>query len=630
MTVINTGPTWAATQTEDVTPVQFLSDAEIAAGNYRLLQREPWHMRAAGTIPGGAADLTALTDGPGAYDLDKFLKSTAAGWVWGTVPAGNRAAALVDASGDGDYTTLALALAGGATFIALKPGSYSGAVTVTQDDITIVGYGALWAENTAGPTFTVSGARVHFEGISFYGTHDGDEADMIGSSVILATGQGVTTHKCHYINLRGYAVQADGADDIEIDHCYAENVATAASPAKYTRYCFYVTNGSLRANVHHNYVTGWSQAIGFWYGTSDSTAERNTLINNCGHEAGAARRSAMEDFGDSVQNERNKWLCNTVDGTTSNCMELAQGLKGTLVQGNTFKNSGLGYTTNAAPIFVTGGDGGAGGEANDGVQIIANRIYGRNDAAVEDGCGAIGLIDGVLWQDNEFYDFLNTTATLFIQSSAQVTQKVKIRGNMFRNVGNASGYYVIRLQVDKCVVEDNDIVSVFAATRGIYADGSDGHVIEDNDITVVNKGIMVDNDSRVINNTIISEGEEGIRAGARNEILHNTVTNPSSWAGGVHCITLTGNGNEVHDNRLHITDVAGAEVILATGESNKFHRNYLTHAANGGGAIELGAASTFNIFSDNTYVQPDNLLSINDLGAGNRVENNHTLIALGS
>jgi hypothetical protein len=50
MTVINTGPTWAATQTDDVTPVHFLTDAEIAAGNYRLLEREAWYMRAMGAM----------------------------------------------------------------------------------------------------------------------------------------------------------------------------------------------------------------------------------------------------------------------------------------------------------------------------------------------------------------------------------------------------------------------------------------------------------------------------------------------------------------------------------------------------------------------------------------------------
>jgi hypothetical protein len=249
---------------------------------------------------------------------------------------------------------------------------------------------------------------------------------------------------------------------------------------------------------------------------------------------------------------------------------------------------------------------------------------------VGDGCGAVGLIDGLLWQDNEFEDFLNTDSALSIQTSAQVTQKVRIKGNTFRNCGHASGFYVIRLAVDNCVVEDNDIVSTFASTRGIYADSSDGHVIEGNDITVVNKGIMVDNDSRVINNTVNSEGEEGIRAGARNTILHNTVTNPSSWAGGVHCITLTGNSNEVHDNQLYITDAAGAEAIYTNTASNRFHRNYISHAANGGGAIELGAASTLNIFSDNTYVQPNNALAITDSGSGNRVERNHTLTTLGS
>jgi hypothetical protein len=239
-----------------------------------------------------------------------------------TLLYGAIAPASVGASGQ--YATLALALAAGEKYIALEPATYSGAVTISGDDVKIFGYGATWTENAAGSTFTVSGARVSIEGLHISGSHDGDEADMTGDAAMLVTGDGFMAHRCRFTNLIGYAVNVSSADDATVAYCHAVNVATAASPVKYTRYCFYFT-GSLRPNVHHNYITGWSQAIGFWFGTSYGVADTNTLINNCGHETGPARRSAIEDYGDSVQNVDNRWINNTIDGTTGQCIELAQG-----------------------------------------------------------------------------------------------------------------------------------------------------------------------------------------------------------------------------------------------------------------------------------------------------------------
>jgi hypothetical protein len=546
-----------------------------------------------------------------------------------TTTVAHKTATVVNANGTADYETLALALAGGAKWIVLKPGTYSGTVTITQDDVKIFGYGSTWTENVAGTTLTISGARVSVEGLTIAGSHDGDEGDMTAFNNIYITGDHATVHRCKFTNLQGYAVQVDAADYATISYCRAYNVATAASPVKYTRYCFYVTNASLRANVHHNFVTGWSQAIGLWYGSNDCEVRRNILVNNLGHESGPARRAAMEDFGDDAQNTFNRWLNNYVDGSTGNCLELAQGLYGPLVQGNTFKNSGTGYTTNAAPIFVTGGDGGAGGLTSDHVRIIDNDIYGRSDNTVNDTCGMTGGINDVLWENNRFYEFEYTTATLMTLTTAQTLQNVQIRNNVFKNCGGASGPAIIRLQTDNCIVEGNSLISSVASTRGIYAESSDGHEISRNTIDVPGRALTLDDNNKVYDNTVTSAADIGVSAVTGNDFRGNTITNDVPDAGDWYTVSITGNQNKVIDNRLH--RAGPGRVLVLSGTDNRITDNWLTHTENSN-TIRLTSTSRRTTVTNNTLVRPDNATGINDEDAtvSNSINYNHTLTTLGT
>jgi hypothetical protein len=538
----------------------------------------------------------------------------------------NQAAATVGA--DGQYATLAAALTAGEKHIALLPATYTGAVSITQDDVRITGYGATWTELTTGSTFAVSGARVRLEGLAFSGSHDGTEGSMTAHSAIYTTGQWTAVHRCKFTNLKGYAVQASGADDLEISYCKAYNVATAASPVKYARYCFYVPGGTLRANVHHNYVTGWSQAIGFWYGTSYSTAGDNALVDNLGHESGPTRRSACEDYGDSVQNIANRWLNNKVDGSTGQCIELAQGLKGTLVQGNVLMGAGTGYTTSASPIFVTGGDGGAGGETSDHIRIIDNDLYGANDNTVSDGCGISGGIDDILWENNRFYEFLNTTATLHIQGNGATA--VKVRDNVFRDCGGG-GQAVIRLSVAECAVSDNDIVSTIAGTRGIFAEATDGHRIADNKIDVTGRALTLQSGNIVTGNEVESaDNAIAVSVVGTSDLLGNRFTGDDNTSGTV-VLSITGNRNRVKDNHIFRQGGGGGwgNAISCNTTDNRIEQNTLEIDGNDT-LILLGAASTRNTVRNNTNIRADNTLGITDNGAGNQVERNHTLTTLGT
>jgi hypothetical protein len=545
-----------------------------------------------------------------------------------TTTVAHKTATVVNANGTADYETLALALAGGAKWIVLKPGTYSGTVTITQDDVKIFGYGSTWTENVAGTTFSVSGARVSIEGIHFSGSHDGDEGDMTAHNAIYVSGNWAKIHRCKFTNLQGYAVNVDDADDVEISNCYAANVATAASPVKYTRYCFYVANACLRPNVHDNYITGWSQAIGFWYGTSYGVGESNFLVNNCGHEASVTRRSAIEDFGDTVQNYGNRWLNNYIDGSTSNCIELAQGLNGTLVQGNVLKNAGLGYLTGGGPIMVTGGDGGAGGETSDGVQIIANRIYGRNDNTVSDGCGSSGGIDGLLYQDNEFYDFLNATATVYIQSSGSTTQKAVIKGNKFRNCGGG-GQAVIRVAVAGCDIIGNDVESAIASTAGIRTESTTGHTIAENRVSVTAQAIYDAENSQIINNRLTSSASLVVNVEDDNTIADNVIYSSSVAVDNSQTFAV-GDRNLVRGNRS--TRAGGSGYPMYTdGTDNRIVDNWFENGADTH-VVVFDNNSRRNVLVNNTHVRPDNSLGIQDSDgtASNSKNYNHTLTTLGT
>jgi hypothetical protein len=471
---------------------------------------------------------------------------------------------------------------------------------------------------------------VSIEGLTISGSHDGDDADMTANSAIFVTGNHATIHRCKFTNLRGYAVQVDGADDAEISYCYASNVATAASPVKYTRYTFLIINASQRAKVHHNYITGWSQGVGFWYGIDDSEAAHNILINNLGHETGPARRSAFEDFGDTVQNTGNRWLNNYVSGSTSHCMELAQGLKGTLVQGNTFAGAGTGYASAGFPVSLTGGDGGAGGETSDGVQIIGNRIYGRADGAIVDHCSTSGGVDGVTWQDNEFFDFQEATATLYIQTSGSTTQNVVIRGNRFRDCGGDGGQPVIRLQVDGCVVEGNDILSAISNTRGIYCETSDGHTITGNTISVLgNLAIQARHNNTITHNNLTSSTPGVITFTNGNEVHHNTVLSTNTADNG-DAMSIGGNENQVSKNRVTRDGGTGACIICNTTD-NRIVSNWVVHTGDGT-TIGLNSNSRRTAVYDNTCVRPDGATGRydNDATVSNVSQFNHTLTTLGT
>jgi hypothetical protein len=173
MPVINTGPTWAATQTDDVTPIEFLTDAQIAAGNYRLLEREPWYMRAAGSV--GVSDIGELTaigyvagqtprwDGSDFLPADYYTEAEVTALI---------ANFITQAQGDARYGQLGaantwtlaqtftgqvLAAAGslGAPGISFSADTNTGFRRSAEDTLTVVTGGATRASfDTASATFT--------------------------------------------------------------------------------------------------------------------------------------------------------------------------------------------------------------------------------------------------------------------------------------------------------------------------------------------------------------------------------------------------------------------------------------------------------------------------------------------
>jgi hypothetical protein len=227
MTVINTGPTWAATQTEDVTPVQFLSDAEIAAGNYRLLQREAWYMRATGSLSRGkhvvepsasytpvqraAAIQAAIADASAAGGGEVIL-GDAGNWdIAGTLTLASHVSMVLVSGAILRATT-------DAHVVQMKPGA------------ALVG-GAIDTSGVAGFT----SAAVYFDGADRFGFDNGlhivEGTRLIGANqagrgvYMYAAAPGATSE--YVINVRLYNVDIQGFEDgIRLEAVYNSGTAS--------------------------------------------------------------------------------------------------------------------------------------------------------------------------------------------------------------------------------------------------------------------------------------------------------------------------------------------------------------------------------------------------------------------
>lgn len=514
-------------------------------------------------------------------------------FVLDTVAGGSDFSAVVDAAGNGDYTTLAAALAaasaGDAIFI--KNGTYAGGITISLDGVTIRGEsrdGVVIQSpaDSVTPAVTVSGNKVTLDGLKVDGRRDlqtSAGADDVGNqsySGIYVTGDDVTIHKVWVFEQRGMGiVGASGADRGTVLNCRVENRATNGSSAVAGAYSYgvLVTGTTARWQVLNSLITGWSQGVGLWYGANECVVAYNRIIDNYGYldAAHARTRSAAEDYGaTSVTHGRNVWAYNVIDGSTSCCIECAQGVDGSQFVGNVLKNyNKFGNNTGGPFVIVDGGS----GQRTLNITFVSNQIYGLD---VQGQCfvrGASVLIDNNLIED---LNHSSLTSGVLVVDNA-ISTGCRITRNTLRNC--RSGIMLDTAMANGAVIAQNTITDpVSSSAKHIEIRYGAGHVIDGNYInanSTSNAGIQIASTAgdghRITNNTCV--GFTGncidVRRG-RCQVLSNYLITTNVFG----CIQLDGASAIYNNVRWNYCDAGGAArtIFLDAGAaSNVVQENHL-------------------------------------------------------
>jgi hypothetical protein len=315
----------------------------------------------------------------------------------------------------------------------------------------------------------------------------------------------------------------------------------------------YVT-GNPRTTIKHSYFSGWSQAIGLWYGASDSLVEGNNLIANYGYEdtAHTLNRSAIELYPNNVSGGRNRVIGNLVDGSTHNGFEIAQGEVQSMFIGNTVRNwaceSGLGQTGEGMELT---GQAGIPGFNSDNL-LMGNTLFSNgNFACIGVSLGFLSYQPKVI--GNQFVNFVGATAAYAI------------------NVGGASYPTISGNSINGCAI--CIFVNSTSSSQGIIT----GNTI--NNISPNIAGVGID---------LASAGDGWLIDG------NTAIGDPAN--GGTGVLISSGNQHTVTNNRLVVSGP-----IAATMNDGVVSNNYvLKNINNGVGAVRLVGASARNVVKDNT------------------------------
>jgi len=522
------------------------------------------------------------------HDTARFVLDTVAG------AGGGDFSTVVDAAGGGDYTTLsaALAAASAGDAIFIKNGTYAGGITISLDGVTIRGESRDGVviqspSNSVTPAISVSGNKVTIDTIKIDGRRDlqtdagtGDVGQQDYSGIYV-TGDDVTIRNAWVFETRGMGICGiSGADRGTIIYCRIENRATNGAVAVAGAYSggVFVIGTATRWYVLNSLVTGWAQGVGLWYGANECIVAFNRIINNYGYgdTAHTITRSAIEDYGATAATHgRNVWAYNVIDGSTSCCIECAQGVDGSQYVGNILRNYNKFGDNTGGPFVVA--DGGA-GERTLNISLVNNQIYGHDVAGMCGTRGANILIDSNLFQD------LNNIALAsgVVTADDAISTGLRITRNVFKNC--RSGITLINGIADGAVVSQNVIDSPSVSTsRQIAVDGGAAHVIDSNYINV--------NGVNVIGVQIAATAGNGHR------ITNNTCIGFTSW-----CIDVLRGNCQVLHNYLVTTNAFGAiQLYGATAIYNNVRWNYC-NANNAARTIFIDSGAASNIIQENHLI----------------------------
>lgn len=530
------------------------------------------------------------------HDTARFVLAAAAGGGGGDFTA------VVDAAGGGDYTTLAAALAAASAGAALfvKNGTYAGGITISLDNVTIQGESrdgvVIQSPLSSTPAITVTGDGVVIEGV----TIDGRRASQSGtgsaqdfSGIYIDGAQRAAVRGCVVKNTLGNGITGNGspddANDGEVMNCVVTNTATnGATPTTGAHLVgVQLINGTYRWRVSGNYVSGWSQAIGLWYGATHCVVAGNILYANYGYADAAHTlpRSAVEDYGATVTTHGyNVWSANVIDGATSECIECAQGVIGSKFVNNICLNPNKFADNTGFGIAVLG----VTGEPTRDIMLTGNTLIGDGTGTRRTGL-RIAAQGPVKIINNDIFDCANTGDSAALTIGDEATRAI-IQGNTFRNfaggirvlaapallviTGNefsAPGTANTMVQIDygtAFTISNNTLDAGGANCTGIQiaATAGDGHVISGNTCTgFINTCIDVRRGSCQVNsNYLQSTNTFGVillsGADAKyNNVRWNYCDSNNAWR------TIYLNGTQTSNNVIQENRLVGADATVVDG-----------------------------------------------------------------
>ncbi len=500
--------------------------------------------------------------------------------------------AVVDAAGGGDYTTLAAAVsaatAGDAIFV--RAGVVPGGVTIDKA-LTIVGEGTgavLQSPLSSTPCLTITAADVVLENL----TIDGRRADQSGTGdkqnfagIYNVGGARMVVRNCAIENTLGNGITIEstsgGGPNSLISGCTISNIATNGAAPTLSPVLVGIQvfgSASKQVTITNCYITGWAQAIGLWYGPSQCVVTFNQLVANYGYFTGAVggTRSAVEDYGADVAGHGyNIFYGNVIDGSTSCCIECAQGVTGSQFIANTLSNYDKFADNTGGPFVIV--DGGVGQETSD-VTIANNVVFGN--AASGRSCLVVGPGHSII--GNKFYGFTSAgISTGIIYPQGSVTTGLRIDNNLFSNCRGA--IYLATGMADGASVCGNTIKLPASTTPLISIVAGGKHNISNNDL---NAG-GVDCPGIYLTST----------AGANSRVTGNTMVGFISW-----CIDIRSGYNLVTGNHCQTTNVfGGIQLYGATAARNNVRWNYVD-SNNVSRTIYIDGGAAYNVVQENMLI----------------------------
>ena len=480
--------------------------------------------------------------------------------------------------------------------------------SATTTSITVTaGTGATFV---AGQALNVAGTTVTVSSIT------GDTLNL-ASALSSAPAAGQTVYQC-----QSSTVTAISGDTLTVALGYAPQAGDIVSSAgAYGAINGIFLGGSVQgANILNNYIAGWSQAIGLWYGVQNTLVEGNTIIDNYAYQnqSFSIPRSAIELYPNTDVGGNNRVLNNVVDGALHCCIEVAQGEVGTLVSGNTLLHAGGGGAYVSNPLMLVQGQAGTPGADTD-ITVQNNEFIGTGSA--NDFALSIGdSTQGIKVSDNTFKDFTNASSYgIYVQGLS--TGAPQIIGNSFDNFGGKAIFVSCQgssLPLGGMI--SNNSFTMLAGSYSIFLqEAGNDWLIEDNTINGGVRGIFVEgqggNQDSITGNQIQGTSDSPVYLSTSDNLVENNVLTAGPGVyGAVRCEGTGAQSNLIENNVLSAASNLYAFWAGTGADYNVLQNNLILS-----GSVKQSVSGTHNVLGPNntaTSAQTTGLVSLGQVTVG--------------